>query len=291
MRKSITGKTQLLTLMGYPIRHTNSPVMHNKALEYLGLPYAYLCFEVDNDNLQSAIQAMKTLKVRGGNITMPNKIAVMQYMDHISEEAEMCGAVNTVVNDDGVLTGHITDGQGYLRALEDFGADYRGKKITIVGAGGVGKTMQVALARAGAAELSVFNIHDKFWNRAEDAVDMINRRTDCKAKLYDLEDLDALKREIHDSYIVANATGMGMKPHEGKTYIPDASYFRPGMIVTDVVYSPTETEFLRIAREAGCKTMNGLSMMLFQGAASFKLWTGEDMPIEHLKEFLGIKYL
>ena len=115
-------------------------------------------------------------------------------------------------------------------------------------------------------------------------------KTDCKAALYDLGDLDCLKAEMESSYLFANATGMGMKPLEGQTYIPDQSFFRPELIVTDVVYSPAETKMLKMAKEAGCKTMNGLGMLLFQGAEAFRLWTGKDMPIAHMKETLHIKY-
>lgn len=289
MSERITGHTELLTLMAYPIRHSSSPAMHNEALAYLGLDYAYLCFEVDNSNLAEAISSMRTLKVRGGNISMPNKIEVMKYLDQLSPEAQLCGAVNTIVNDDGVLTGHVTDGIGYVMALKDHGWHLKGEKITVVGAGGVGKTIQVQAALEGAREISVFNIKDRYWHRAEETVAMLNEKTDCRVTLHDLGDLAALKAEIHDSYLVTNATGVGMKPLEGQTYIPDKSFFRPGMIVTDVVYEPHETEFLRLAREAGCHTMNGLSMMLFQGAAAFRLWTGRDMPIPHMKEVLGIE--
>lgn len=288
MAERITGHTELLTLMAYPIRHSSSPAMHNEALAYLGLDYAYLCFEVDNSNLKDAIQSMRALKVRGGNISMPNKIEVMKYLDKLSAEAKLCGAVNTIVNDNGVLTGYITDGIGYMMALKDRGIDITGKKMTIVGAGGVGKTIQVQAALDGVAEISVFNRKDSYWNRAEDTVAMLSERTDCRLALYDLADLDRLKEEIHDSYLAANATGVGMKPLEGQTYIPDKSFFRAGMVVTDVIYAPEETEFLRLAKEAGCRTMNGLGMMLFQGAAAFRLWTGRDMPIQHMKEVLGI---
>ena len=118
----------------------------------------------------------------------------------------------------------------------------------------------------------------------------INEKTNCKAKLFDLADKDALREEIASSYLLANATGVGMKPLEGQTWLPDPSYLRPDLIVTDTVYAPAETEFLRIAKQVGCKNMNGFGMMLFQGAAAFKMWTGHDMPIEHMKEVLGIRY-
>ncbi len=290
MSERITGHTELLTLMAYPIRHSQSPAMHNEAAAYLGLDYAYLCFDVDQSNLKEAISAMRALKVRGGNLSMPNKIAVIPYLDKLSEQAQMCGAVNTIVNDDGVLTGHITDGIGYMRSLKDNGIDVIGKKITVVGCGGAGKAMMVQAALDGVAELSVFNRRDEFHQRGIDTVEMLNEKTNCKAHFYDLEDLDRLKAEIADSVLLANATSLGMKPQEGRTYIPDASFFRPELIVTDAIYSPEETELLRMAREAGCRTMNGRGMMLFQGAASFKLWTGQDMPIEHMKKVLGIHY-
>ena len=284
----INAHTQLLTLMAYPIRHSRSPAMHNEAFRYLGLDYAYLCFDVDQDNLKGAIDAMRALNVRGGNVSMPNKIEVMKYLDVISPDSQLFGAVNTIVNDDGVLTGYTTDGTGYTMALEDRGIDLAGKKLTVCGAGGIGKVIHMKSAMAGAAELSVFCARDKYWERAAQSVRQVNELTDCRAELFDLADLSELKRQIHDSYLLVNATSVGMHPLEGQTYIPDPSYFREGMYVMDVVYEPSRTKFLELAAQAGCVTINGLSLMLFQGAASFKLWTGAEMPIDHMKEFLGI---
>lgn len=290
MSERITGHTELLTLMAYPIRHSKSPEMHNEAAAYLGLDYCYLCFDVDQSNLKEAIGAMRTLKVRGGNLSMPNKIAAMQYLDRLSPEAKMCGAVNTIVNDNGVLTGYITDGIGYMRSLKDNHIDVIGKKITVVGAGGAGKAMQVQAALDGVKEMSIFNRRDEFHQRGIDTAAMLNEQTNCKVNFYDLEDLERLKAEIADSCLLANATSLGMKPQEGLTYLPGPDFLRPDLIVTDAIYSPEETALLKMAREAGCKTMNGKGMMLFQGAAAFKLWTGQDMPIEHMKEVLGIHY-
>ena len=221
---------------------------------------------------------------------MPNKTLVGKYLDELSPAAELCGAVNTIVNDNGKLIGHITDGIGYMKALKDNDIDVIGKKMTIVGAGGAATAIEVQAALDGVAEMSIFNVRDKFWANAEETVKKINERTNCKVTLYDLADLDKLKEEIADSYLFANATGMGMKPLEGQTYIPDKSFFRPDLIVTDVVYAPRETAMLKMAKEVGCKTMNGLGMMLFQGAAAFEMWTGKEMPIEHMKEVLDIKY-
>ncbi len=290
MAERITGHTELIGLMAYPIRHSSSPAMHNEAFAYLGLDYAYLAFEVDNDALEDAVKGLRALRMVGSNVSMPNKTVVGQYLDKLSPAAELCGAVNTIVNENGVLTGHITDGIGYMKALKDNDIDVIGKKMTIVGSGGAATAIEVQAALDGVAEMSIFNIKDKFWGNAEATVQKINERTNCKVALYDLADLDKLKAEIEDSYLFANATGMGMKPLEGQTYIPDKSFFRPDLIVTDVVYSPRETAMLKMAKEVGCKTMNGMGMMLFQGAAAFEMWTGKEMPIEHMKKVLDIKY-
>ena len=289
MEKRITGHTELIGLMAYPIRHSSSPAMHNAAFAKLGLDYSYLAFEVDNDSLEGAVQGIRSLKLVGSNVSMPNKTVVHKYLDKLSPAAEMCGAVNTIVNEDGVLTGHITDGTGYMMSLKDNGVDVIGKKMTIVGAGGAATAIEIQAALDGVAEISIFNRKDEFWANAEETVRKINEKTNCKAQLFDLADLDKLKEEIASSYLFTNATGMGMKPLEGQTYIPDKSFLRPDLIVSDVVYYPRETELLRMAKEVGCKTMNGIGMMLFQGAAAFKMWTGEDMPIEYMKEKLDIK--
>lgn len=290
MSERITGHTELIGLMAYPIRHSSSPAMQNAAFAKLGLDYAYLAFEVDNDTLEDAVKGLRALKLVGSNVSMPNKTVVHKYLDKVSPAAKMCGAVNTIVNENGVLTGHITDGTGYMMSLKDNNIDVIGKKMTIVGAGGAATAIEIQAALDGVAEMSIFNRRDEFWNNAEETVNKINENTNCKATLYDLEDLDRLKAEIKDSYLFTNATGVGMKPLEGETYIPDKSFLRPDLIVSDVVYFPRETELLKMAKEVGCKTMNGLGMMLFQGAAAFKLWTGQDMPIEYMKELLDIKY-
>lgn len=290
MAERITGHTELIGLIATPIRHSSSPRMHNEAFAKLGLDYAYLAFEVGNEELEDTIKGFRAMKVRGSNVSMPNKTVVHKYLDKLSDAAQMCGAVNTIVNDDGVLTGHITDGIGYMSGLKDAGIDIIGKKMTIVGAGGAATAIQVQAALDGVKEISIFNRKDEFYERAQKTVKDINEKTNCKATLYDLEDLDKLKEEIASSYIFTNATGMGMKPLEGQTYIPDKSFLREDLIVTDVVYAPAETALLKMAKEVGCKTLNGFPMMLFQGAAAFKLWTNQDMPIEHVKEVMGIKY-
>ena len=290
MAERITGHTELIGLMAYPIRHSSSPAMQNEAFAKLGYDYAYLAFEVGADEIEDAVKAIRTLKMRGSNVSMPNKTLVGKYLDELSPAAELCGAVNTIVNDNGHLTGHITDGIGFMSALKDNDIDVIGKKMTIVGAGGAATAIEIQAALDGVKEISIFNIHDKFWANAEETVRKINEKTNCKATLYDLDDKEKLREEIADSYLFAQATGVGMKPLEGQSVVPDETFFRPDLIVTDTVYAPRETETLRLAKKAGCKTMNGLGMMLFQGDAAFHLWTGKHMPIDHMKEVLDIKY-
>lgn len=290
MAERITGHTELIGLMAYPIRHSSSPAMHNEAFATLGLDYAYLAFEVDNSTLEDAVKGLRALKMVGSNVSMPNKTVVGQYLDELSPAAQMCGAVNTIVNDNGKLIGHITDGIGYMQSLKDNNIDVIGKKITVAGAGGAAKAIEVQAALDGVKEISIFNIHDSFWEAAERTVQVIRENTDCVVNLYDLDDKEKLREEIADSYLFAQATGVGMKPMEGQSVVPDKSFFRPDLIVTDTIYSPRETALLKMAKEAGCKTMNGLGMMLFQGDAAFHLWTGKHMPIDHMKEVLDIKY-
>lgn len=289
MEPRITGHTELIGLIATPIRHSSSPKMHNAAFAKLGLDYAYLAFEVGNEQLEDTIKGFRAMNVRGCNVSMPNKTVVHKYLDKLSPAAELCGAVNTIVNDNGVLTGHITDGVGFMTSVADAGFDPIGKKVTIVGCGGAGTAIQIQAALDGVAELAIFNIQDACFERAKQTVKDINEKTDCKATLYDLADTEELRKQIADSYMLINATGVGMKPLEGQTYIKDDSMLRPELIVCDVVYSPAKTALLELAESVGCQTLNGLGMMLFQGAAAFKLWTGHEMPIDHIKEVLNLK--
>ena len=289
MEPRITGHTELIGLIATPIRHSSSPKMHNAAFAKLGLDYAYLAFEVGNEQLEDTIKGFRAMNVHGCNVSMPNKTVVHKYLDKLSPAAELCGAVNTIVNDNGVLTGHITDGVGFMTSVADAGFDPIGKKVTIVGCGGAGTAIQIQAALDGVAELAIFNIQDACFERAKQTVKDINEKTNCKATLYDLADTEELRKQMADSYMFINATGVGMKPLEGQTYIKDASMLRPELIVCDVVYSPAKTALLELAESVGCPTLNGLGMMLFQGAAAFKLWTGQEMPIDHIKEVLNLK--
>lgn len=284
MSQQITGKTTLCGLLGSPVSHSISPAMHNEAFKQLGLDYAYLAFDVNCDNLKTAMEGLKVLGFRGLNVTMPDKNKMCEYMDKLSDASKIIGAVNTVVNDNGVLTGHITDGTGYMKAVEDAGFSIIGKKMTLLGAGGAATAILVQAALDGVSQIDVFNVKDAFFERAQKTVDTLNKQTSCKCTLYDLADKEALRKSISTSDILTNGTSVGMAPNTDNCIIDDTSILRPELIVTDVIYNPRETKLLKIAKEIGCPTMNGLYMLLYQGAASFKLWTGQDMPVDIIKQ-------
>ncbi|NDL68460.1 shikimate dehydrogenase [Clostridiales bacterium F-3ap] len=280
----ITGHTRLTGLLGSPVGHSISPMMHNESFRQLGLDYAYLAFDVGTDRLKTAVEGLKVLNARGFNVTMPDKNLMAELVDKLSTSAEIIGAVNTVVNDDGVLTGHNTDGTGYMLSVKDAGFDIIGKKMTLLGAGGAATAILVQAALDGVKEIDVFSIKDQFFDRARQTVDELNRRTDCKVSLYELGDDRLLHKSIGESAILTNGTSVGMKPNTDACILQDTSVLRPDLIVSDVIYNPEKTKLLALAEAAGCPTFNGLYMLMYQGAEAFKIWTGKDMPIPIIKE-------
>ena len=283
----ITGHTELIGLIATPIRHSMSPAMHNAAFEKLGMDRVYLVFEVGREGLGATVEGLRAMGVRGWNVSMPNKTAIMQYLDILTPAAQMCGAVNTVINDNGVLTGTITDGTGWMHAVRERGADLIGKKMTLLGAGGAATAILVQAALDGVAEISVFNRQDEFWARAEEKTALVREKTGCKVNLFHLEDRESLRREIADSVLLVNATSAGMRPQENICLV-DENMLRPELLVSDVVYNPRETLLLQRAAAVGCTTIAGVGMMLWQGAEAFKHWTGVDMPVDYVREQLGI---
>ncbi|MGT2808748.1 shikimate dehydrogenase [Streptococcus iniae] len=289
MSERLSGHTLLIALIATPIRHSLSPKMHNEAFAKLGLDYAYLAFEVGNEQLADAVQGIRALGIRGSNVSMPNKQTIIPLLDEISPAAEMVGAVNTVVNKDGKghLVGHITDGIGAVRALEAEGVRVKEEVITIAGAGGAGMAIAVQVALEGAKEVRIFNQKDAFFDKAKQTIAKINQETQCLATIHDLDDQTAFKQSIAESSIYIDATGVGMKPLEDQSLITDPDVIREDLVVFDVVYSPAQTRLLKFAKEHGAKkAINGLGMMLYQGAEAFKLFTGEEMPVDAIKELL-----
>jgi quinate/shikimate dehydrogenase len=285
MEIRISGKTGLLGLIGSPVGHSGSPAMYNYCFEKLGLDYAYLAFDIKVDEVEKAIEAIKTFRMRGCNVTMPCKNETVKYMDELSPAARIIGAVNTIVNEDGRLIGHITDGKGFVDNLRDHGVEIAGKKIIVCGGGGAAAAIQVQCALEGAREISVFNIKDAFFERTLQLAEKIRQeKPECIVNVYDIADIEKMREEIASSDILANATIVGMKPMDNESVVKDVTMYRPGLVVVDAVYNPKETKMLREAKAAGCTCIDGQGMLVWQGAEAFKLYTGQEMPVQEVKE-------
>lgn len=282
MENIASGHTGLLCLLGSPVEHSISPAMQNTACRLTGQDLCYLAFDVQPERLPAAVAGLRAIGFKGCNVTMPHKNAMAQLVDELSPAARLCGAVNTVVNQNGRLVGHTTDGVGWVHSARAEGCDPTGKAIVQLGAGGAGTAILVQAALDGAKSIAVFNMRDAFWPRVEALVQRLNQETDCCVTLHELTDTDTLQKELQKAQILLNTTPVGMKNHPG-CLIPSADWLHPGLAVSDVIYEPRETELLRMARAAGLQAFNGLHMLLYQGAESFRLWTGCEMPVEQIR--------
>jgi len=271
----ITGKTRIVGLFGYPVEHTLSPYMHNAAFESLGLDYCYLPFRVIPEAIKEAVSAIKALNMRGVNITIPHKEAIIPYLDELDREAELIGAVNTVLHEGGRLIGYNTDGRGFIRSLkEEGGIIPRGMGAMIIGAGGAARAIAFSLAIEGVKKIF---INDIIAEKAKELSSALSSKTPSEA-VY----IKDLKEGIGEVDILINATPQGMKKADPLP-IPSELLLKR-LIVYDIVYNPPETPLLKEARAKGAKAIGGIGMLLYQGAISFKIWTGQDPPIEVMRE-------
>lgn len=287
MEKRITGHTQLYALIGSPVGHSGSPAMYNYSFQKLGIDAAYLAFDVPLEKTEDAVRAFRTLHVGGFNVTMPNKTAVARLADRLSPAAEMVGACNTVVvEEDGTMTGHITDGIGFIRNLKEHGIEVAGQKIVLIGTGGAATAIAVQAALDGVKEIAIFNRKDEFYANGEKTVDKIKKAVSDIENVYiaDLDDTEELGTAIARSNILINGTRAGMSPLEDILPVP-AEFLHKDLAVADVVYNPRETLLLKKAKEAGCRAaVGGIGMLLWQGAAAFELFTGQEMPAQEVME-------
>ena len=282
----ISGTTRMLGLIGTPVAHSKSPAMYNHCFEKFGLDWAYLAFDIPQEKAGEAVAAIRTLNLRGANVTMPCKGEALTYMDKLSPAARLMGAVNTIVNDNGVLTGHNTDGLGFVANLRVHGVDVKGKRMVILGAGGAGTAVTMQSAVDGASEIHIFNRKGyTFYPNAELTVKKITERIPaCKASVTDLADKEALAEAVRNCDILVNATKVGMAPLDGETLI-DPSLFRADLVVADTVYNPKETRMILEAKAAGVKAaIGGIGMLLRQGVEGFRLYTGREMPADEVMD-------
>ena len=285
MESRITGTTGLLALIGSPVSHSGSPAMYNYSFAKLGLDYVYVALDIKEDRVADAIAAMRLFNMRGGNVTMPDKTEAAKYMDELTPAAQIIGAINTIRNDNGHLTGHITDGEGFVNNLKSEGIDVKGKKLTVCGGGGAATAIQVQCALDGAREISIFNKKDAFFERTLQTAEKIkNAVPGIIVNVYDIDDPAKMTAECSTSDIFVNATIVGMKPDlADQSVVKDLSAFRPGLVVCDAVYNPEMTKMLKDAESCGCTIVGGKGMLLWQGVAAFKFFTGQDMPVNEVK--------
>ena len=272
----ISAATRICGLIGDPVEHSISPAMHNAAFKKAGLDYVYLPFRVTAKNLPGAIAGLRSLDLRGINVTIPHKVAVIPLLDELEPVAEKIGAVNTIVNNNGHLRGYNTDAAGFLKSLSAKDIDPSGKRIVILGAGGVSRAVSFMLAEQG-AEIEILNrSQDMEW--AQKLAANISRYSKNTTRAIELNETN-LQQALKHADILVNATSVGMSPDTDRTLVPQ-ELLNPGMVVFDVIYNPEKTRLLEDAGKAGAIVIGGLDMLVWQGALAFELWTGVKAPLD-----------
>ena len=276
----IKGSTNVVGLIGHPVEHSFSPPMHNAAFNKLNMDYVYTAFDVNPNDLKTAIVGAEALNIKGFNVTIPHKIEVMKYLNEIDEVAKLIGAVNTI--DFKNLKGYNTDGIGAIKAIGEV-TNVKNKNVVIAGAGGASRAISFYLAKYGVDQLTILNRNvEKAQKLANDVLD---------SELIDNVESDSINNmNLSDADILINTTPVGMHPNVDDVPIAQAGDMHDTLVVFDAVYNPNETGLLKQAIEAGAKPVHGIKMLLYQGVESFEIWTGKKAPIDVMQEAL-IKYL
>lgn len=282
----ITGKTKIVGIFGFPVSHTLSPLIQNVAFQEAGLDFVYVPFQVKSSDLRKATEAIRVFDIVGVNVTIPHKEGIIDYLDEISEEVKLIGAVNTVVNKGGKLVGYNTDWMGFLESLREDGVSLKEKKAFLIGAGGAALSLGFALVKEGVKTLFLTN---RTYSRAENLARKLKeiKGDETEIKVVEFEKKEKLASEGID--ILINATSLGMK--EKDPPLIDLTGFPSSLYVYDVIYN-RETELLKEAKKLGMRCQGGLGMLIYQGASAFWLWTGKKAPIEKMKavarDYLGV---
>ncbi len=279
--KRVNGSTKLTGLIGNPVEHTVSPVLHNTLFTMMGMNGIYIPLKPGRESLGNAVAGLKAAGFTGFNVTIPFKEAILEYLDETSEEVRLLGTANTVHIKDGRLIGHNTDGDGFLRAFrKQTGTDTRGRTICILGAGGTARALAVKLAMEGADRICIIN---RTKTKADEIAEYINDsltgvlKDPVKAFTADLDSDEA--RSVLDTFdIIVNTTSVGMHPVTDASPLKDDIMLMSKPIVYDVIYNPHETRLLKHARSKGCIAVNGAGMLYYQGLRAFEIWMGVDVP-------------
>ena len=274
----IKGSTNIVGLIGHPVEHSFSPPMHNAAFDELGMDYAYVAFDVNPTDLQTAIEGAKSLNIKGFNVTIPHKIEVMKFLNEIDEVAGLIGAVNTI--DFKTLKGYNTDGIGAVRAIEEV-TSIKNKNVVVAGAGGASRAISFYLAKYGAESMAILNRNvEKAQGLAAD-VSQSGLIGEVKA-----DSISEIRNYLKDADILVDTTPIGMHPNISDEPIAFAEDMDEDLVVFDAVYNPNETVLLKEAIKAGANPVYGIKMLLYQGAESFKIWTGRDAPVDVMEKAL-----
>lgn len=275
----ISNTTKLFCLIGNPVEHSLSPAMQNAAFKKLNLDFAYVSFKTKANELSNAFKGIRALNIQGGSITIPYKTSAMKFLDECDELAKETNAVNTFVSDNGKLKGFNTDSIGALNSLEENKISTKNKRIVIVGAGGASKSISYAIAKEGVQELIILN---RTVRKAKLIADKLNKGFGNKARALELNPGN-LKSELKDADILINCSSVGMHPNVNETPVPK-KFLHKNLTVMDIVYNPMETKLLKGAKLVGARTINGVGMLVNQGALAFEIWTGKKAPVELMRE-------
>ncbi len=271
-------RKELIGLFGCPIDENPTVVIEEAGFKHLSLPYTYLNILVKEEDLEAAVSGIRAFNMRGANCTIPHKVNVIKYLDEISDAAKIIGAVNTIVNDDGYLRGENTDGKGYMISLKDENVNVEGAHVVLLGAGGAARAISVECALAGAKKVTIVN---RTVSKAEEIAAVINKNTKADASAVAW---DGTYSFPEDANIIINATSIGLFPDVNEKPDVDFDSIRKNMVVSDVIPNDPNTLFLKEAEKRGNKVINGLGMLVNQAALNFKLWTGEDAPVEVMEK-------
>ena len=281
----IDGYTRLAAVVANPIKHSISPFIHNSAFEATNTNGVYLAWEVDEAELAETVANIRRYQMYGINLSMPYKEQVIPYLDRLSEEACLIGAVNTVVNREGTLIGYNTDGKGFFKSLPSFKISR--KRLVLLGAGGAAKAILAQAILDGVSQISVF-VRSSSMEKTRSYLEKIQNANGFRVDLFALEDVQNLQDSITQADLLVNATSVGM---DGSSQpIPTSIVLPEKLLVADVIYQPFETPFLKWAKEQGNEAINGLGMLLYQAAEAFEFWTGKEMPTDQIWELLKQKY-
>jgi shikimate dehydrogenase len=281
---TISGKTRICGVIGDPIEHTLSPIIHNAAFQELKVDFLFLAFKVKPAEVGNAVNGMRALNIRGLNVTMPHKTSVVKHLDRVDLSAQIVNSVNTILNKENLLFGFNTDGVGALKALKENGVELKGRKVLLLGAGGAARAIAYALAKE-ADEIALLN---RTVKPAQALAKVLERTLNKKVTAGSLSPND-VALNLSDSDILVNATSVGMRPNVDQTPVP-SKLLRPDLSVMDIVYNPLETKLAKEAKAAGAKVINGVEMLIYQGAASLELWIGKSAPVAVMRQ-AALKHL